>query len=171
MTRLMTVAQSLRHARHDFLNDLQLIKMNLDLGRVQEVQAIIHSHAQAAVQLNRLASLRMAKMEEWILLANWRYPEFRFELECVAEKAPADADAAFAEWLDCFALSAKKQLDPYIAYTTSIRLEEAEAAFIMKLEMNGNWHQFNMPEIPGLLATKECTENRLEYTVSVQMEG
>ncbi|MBZ5201228.1 Spo0B domain-containing protein [Planomicrobium chinense] len=86
MKETKTVAQSLRHARHDFLNELQLINMYLDLGRQEEAQAIIRSHAEAAMHLSRLSGLKMPMTEEWLLLSKWQHPEFHFRVECLATK-------------------------------------------------------------------------------------
>ena len=35
--KTLTVNEALRFANHDFLNQLQLIKMNLDLGRTDSI--------------------------------------------------------------------------------------------------------------------------------------
>ena len=38
MEQSLTVREVLRYANHDFLNHLHLIKMNLDLGRIEEAK-------------------------------------------------------------------------------------------------------------------------------------
>ncbi|UZM98521.1 Spo0B domain-containing protein [Lysinibacillus sp. MHQ-1] len=37
----LTISEVLRFANHDFVNQLQLIRMNLDLGRVDESKELI----------------------------------------------------------------------------------------------------------------------------------
>lgn len=167
----ITVAQALRHARHDFLNELQLIGMKLDLGRKQEVQSIIRSYAEAAVQLNRLAALKMPASENWLLTAEWRHPEFRFHLECPAAKGAAGKDAAFAGWLEQFFKQAKLQMDGMQQASCSILLEEQPSGFSIRLELDGHWPDAELPEVPGLLAQKTVAADMVKITVSAKMEG
>ena len=42
MEQPLTVNEVLRYANHDFLNQLHLIQMNFDLGRVEEAKMIIN---------------------------------------------------------------------------------------------------------------------------------
>ena len=167
----ITVAQALRHARHDFLNELHLIQMKLDLGRKQEVQSIIRSYAEAAVQLNRLAALKMPASENWLLTAEWRHPEFHFHLECTADKGVAGKDAAFAGWLEQFIKHAKLQMDGMQVVSCSILLEEQPTGFNINIELDGHFPALTLPEVPGLLARKRVAADRTSITVSAQMEG
>ena len=171
MEKTITVAQSLRHARHDFLNDLQLIKMNLDLGRLQEAQAIIRSHAEAAMHASRLADLGLPLTEEWLLTANWRFPGFNFGVECPALKAPAHLDADFRRFLENFVESAKGRLSPYQAFYGAISLTSSAASFEMKIECPGNWLDLDVLETPGFMVRKECSEDSTMIAVRAQMEG
>lgn len=170
MDKPMTVAQALRHARHDFLNELQLIGMKLDLGRTQDVKSIIRSHAEAAVQLNRLAALKMPATEDWLLTAEWRFPEFCIGLECAAEKGAASKDAAFAEWLEQFFSILKEQSKGY-ATTCRISLKEQESVFTIGLKIEGPRQTVSLPEIPGLLARERVAADNMNIIVSAQMEG
>lgn len=170
MDNPMTVAQALRHARHDFLNELQLIGMKLDLGRTQDVKSIIRSHAEAAVQLNRLAVLKMAATEHWLLTAEWRFPEFRFELECAAEKGAASKDAVFAEWLEQFFSTLNERSKGY-ANSCHISLKEQESVFTIEFKIEGITQTVSLPEIPGLLARERVAADKLNIIVSAQMEG
>ncbi|RLJ87210.1 Spo0B domain-containing protein [Planococcus citreus] len=106
----LTVAQSLRHARHDFLNELQMIKLNLDLGRTDRAQALIRTYAEAAMHQSRLSALSMPETEEWLLTAGWRFPELRLAVFCEAERAPRELDAVLCSWLETFADNAKKSV-------------------------------------------------------------
>jgi len=171
MEKTMTVAQSLRHARHDFLNELQLIKMNLDLGRLQEAQAIIRSHAEAAMHASRLSDIGMPLTEEWLLTANWRFPGFNFHVECPALKAPAQLDADFQRFLERFVASAKDRLDPYQAFYGAILLTSSAASFEMKITCPGNWLDLDVVETPGFTVRKECSEDSTMIAVRAQMEG
>ncbi|MDQ0429944.1 stage 0 sporulation protein B (sporulation initiation phosphotransferase) [Planomicrobium stackebrandtii] len=171
MEKTMTVAQSLRHARHDFLNELQLIKMNLDLGRHQEAQAIIRSHAEAAMHASRLSDLGLPLTEEWLLTANWRFSGFRFQVECPAVKAPVHLDAEFWHFLENFVEAAKELLDPYQAFNSTILLVSNASSFEMNITCPGHWLDLELSEAQGFTVRKECSENSTLIAVRAQMEG
>ncbi|MBT2569161.1 Spo0B domain-containing protein [Planococcus sp. ISL-110] len=171
MGKKITVAQSLRHARHDYLNELQLIKMNLDLGRLQEAQAIIRSHAEAAMHASRLSDIGLPLTEEWLLTANWRFPGFHFHLECPAVKAPAHLDAVFRDFLEKFVEAAKERLDPYQAFDCAILLVSSAASFEMNITCPGNWLDLELLETQGFTVRKECSEDSTLIAVRAQMEG
>ncbi|TAA69190.1 Spo0B domain-containing protein [Planococcus salinarum] len=171
MEKPVTVAQALRHARHDFLNELQLIGMKLDLGRGQEVQSIIRSHAEAAVQLNRLSALQMPATENWLLTAEWRFPEFRFHLECSAQHGTDTKDAAFAHWLERFFNNLEPQMDDAAANNCRTELAVQQSAFEIRLELDGHRQDIELPEVPGLLAWKELAADSTKIVVSAKMEG
>ena len=171
MKETKTVAQSLRHARHDFLNELQLINMYLDLGRKEEAQAIIRSHAEAAVHLSRLSGLKMPMTEEWLLLSKWQHPEFHFGVECLAMTGIAEKDAAFAGLLEQFVQTAEPELDPYAEYAGHILLKNEGESLTLEIVLNGNWTDLPVPEVSNLHAVKECGPDGLRVTVRAQMEG
>ncbi|SDI20367.1 stage 0 sporulation protein B (sporulation initiation phosphotransferase) [Planococcus glaciei] len=171
MKETKTVAQSLRHARHDFLNELQLINMYLDLGRQEEAQAIIRSHAEAAVHLSRLSGLKMPMTEEWLLLSKWQHPEFHFRVECLAAKGITEKDAAFLAVLEQFVHTVEPKLDPYAEYAGLILLKNEGESLTMELALNGNWTDLEIPEVSNLHAVKECGPDGLRVTVRAQMEG
>lgn len=171
MEQPMTVAQSLRHARHDFLNELQLIKMNLDLGRLDEVQAIIRSHGEAAVQMSRLAGLKMEKMEEWLLLAPWRYPEFRFQFRCLAAKAPVHLDESYSKIMETLIGAALEETDPYRDYECFLEISNEDSFFIAEIRLTGEWTDLAVPEVPELEIVKACGPDGLNIAIRAQMEG
>ncbi|WP_281864362.1 Spo0B domain-containing protein [Planomicrobium okeanokoites] len=172
MDNSITVAQALRHARHDFLNELQLIQMKLDLGRGQDVKSIIRSRAEAAVQLNRLTALKMPATENWLLTAEWRFPEFRFHLECLAEAGMATKDAAFADWLEQFFNSLKKQAELASDIICRTTLKEHQSGFQIGLELDGNLPDaLELPEVPGILIQKDIAADNTKIIVSAKMEG
>ncbi|TWT26253.1 Spo0B domain-containing protein [Planomicrobium sp. CPCC 101110] len=171
MEDTLTMAQSLRHARHDFLNELQLIKMNLDLGRIEQAQKIIRSHAEAAVHASRLAALKLPKTEEWLLVSKWRFPEFRFRIECEAKKAPHSLDLEFTETLEAIVQAIKKRMDPWEEYDCRIGITAAASMFTIAVDAAGNWADAEAPPFQGLQVRKECAEGRTVFTVSAQMEG
>lgn len=166
-----SVAQSLRHARHDFMNELQLISMYLDLGQPEKAQAMIRSHAEAAVQLSHLTALHMPQMEEWLLVSKWRFPEIRFVLEVSARAGEPELDSAFAGFLEAFFQAIRSQLDPYIEYICTLRIFNEGPSLVLALSLNGDWQDFSCPEESALHATEQCEGDGMKWTIRAQMEG
>ncbi|RNF40952.1 Spo0B domain-containing protein [Planococcus salinus] len=171
MRDTMTVAQALRHARHDFLNELQLVKMNMDLGRPEQVQAIIRSHAEAAVQLERLAGLGVPQTEAWALTAKWRFPEIRFRLECLATSAPVEADGKFADALEQLSQSVRQRLDPVDQLECRITLTNDSHKFVASVQIERDWQNVKMPESEDIQVVRACASNETKFVFSAQMEG
>jgi stage 0 sporulation protein B (sporulation initiation phosphotransferase) len=53
-----SVNEALRYARHDFLNQLQLIKMNIDLARLEEAKAAIDHYTTEVKEIYELSLLQ-----------------------------------------------------------------------------------------------------------------
>lgn len=171
MDMTKSVAQSLRHARHDFLNELQLISMYLDLGKPEKAQAIIRAHAEAAVQLSHLSALHMPQMEEWLLVSKWRFPEIRFVLEVSARTGNPELDGAFARTLEAFFQSVRAELDPYVEYVCTISIFGEGPSLAAEVSLNGDWESLEFPVESAINATKACEGDRSKWTIRAQMEG
>ena len=76
----LTVSDVLRYANHDFLNQLHLIQMNLDLQRVEEAKMIIQEVSDHCKMLSNVNRLQLPKTVEWFQTFNWRYPALQMRL-------------------------------------------------------------------------------------------
>ncbi|MGM0897180.1 MAG: Spo0B domain-containing protein [Bacillota bacterium] len=166
----LTVAQSLRHARHDFLNELQMIKLNLDLGRTDRAQALIRTYAEAAMHNSRLSALSMPETEEWLLTAGWRFPELRLTILCEAQRGPEVMDAALSGWLEAFAVSVKQAFPEAWPYPVELRILEVDGRFSLELAGPGDWSSLNL-ESQQLAFGKECGSDHSKFEIHAQMEG
>ncbi|RAZ68561.1 Spo0B domain-containing protein [Planococcus maitriensis] len=166
----LTVAQSLRHARHDFMNELQMIKLNLDLGRTDRAQALIRTYAEAAMHQSRLSALSMPETEEWLLTAGWRFPELRLAVFCEAKRAPQELDAALCSWLEAFAKSVKEAFSDAWPYPVELHIMEAGGRFSLELSGPGDWSSVNL-DSPQLAIGKACGSDRSKVEIHAQMEG
>lgn len=166
----LTVAQSLRHARHDFLNELQMIKLNLDLGRTDRAQALIRTYAEAAMHQSRLSALSMPETEEWLLTAGWRFPELRLAVFCEAERAPRELDAVLCSWLETFADNVKKAFSDAWPYPVELHIMEADGRFSLELSGPGDWSSLIL-DSPQLAIGKACGSDRSKVEIHAQMEG
>jgi stage 0 sporulation protein B (sporulation initiation phosphotransferase) len=71
----------LRHCRHDWLNQLQLIKGNLALNNVEKVHAIIDDIVQRTANESNLSNLKANKLASYLLTVNWEGKPFVVDFE------------------------------------------------------------------------------------------
>ncbi|MCD8509217.1 MAG: sporulation initiation phosphotransferase B [Bacillus sp. (in: Bacteria)] len=65
------VVDVLRHYRHDWLNKLQLIKGNLDIGRLEKVEDLIKDVIQQSRNESNLSNMESKILAERLLTFNW----------------------------------------------------------------------------------------------------
>ena len=71
----------LRHARHDWMNQLQLIKGNLSLNKVDRAKEIIEEIIMEARQDAKLSNLHLPQFASTLLTCNWENHHFQLEYE------------------------------------------------------------------------------------------
>ncbi|WP_335869212.1 Spo0B C-terminal domain-containing protein [Bacillus sp. 2205SS5-2] len=81
MIQNWTVEETLRHARHDFMNQLQLVKGNLDLDRVNTAKKIIDNIVLEAQKQSHLSALKSPQFTQWLLTYNWASHAIQLEYE------------------------------------------------------------------------------------------
>lgn len=76
----LTISEVLRFANHDYVNQLQLIRMNLDLGRIDESKKLIQHYSEQLRVFSILNRLQLPQTIEWLQTAGWRYPSLAWKL-------------------------------------------------------------------------------------------
>ncbi|MDN4526244.1 Spo0B C-terminal domain-containing protein [Fictibacillus fluitans] len=71
MSKDWSTIDVLRHARHDWLNQLQLIKANLSLNRVERVNEIIEEVIVSSRHESNLLNLKVPQLAEYLITFNW----------------------------------------------------------------------------------------------------
>ncbi|HET7578271.1 MAG TPA: Spo0B C-terminal domain-containing protein [Bacillales bacterium] len=90
----------LRHARHDWLNQIQLIKANLSLNRVERAQEIIEEITAQSRNDSKLTNLQMPHITEMLLTFNWQAHFYRLETEVIGrEHDLSDEEDKLFPWL------------------------------------------------------------------------
>ena len=75
----------LRHARHDWLNKVQLIKGNLDLNKIDRVREIINEIVVEAQNEAKLSNLNIPLFATLLLTSRWESYSFEFEFQVIDE--------------------------------------------------------------------------------------
>ena len=93
----------LSHARHDWLNKLQLIKGNLALNKTERVKEIIEEIVVEAQQEANLSNLKIPQFAALLLTYNWESHSFQLEFEVLNEIKCVDLDdQALTDWTSSF---------------------------------------------------------------------
>lgn len=114
MKREWTIIELLRHARHDWLNKVQLIKGNLSLNNIDRVNEIINEIVVEAHQEALLSNLNFPQFATILLTYNWRnlpvYLEFEV-LEGENVHGRSIHDQLLANWTDAFLENLNESVD------------------------------------------------------------
>ncbi|WP_088007231.1 Spo0B domain-containing protein [Indiicoccus explosivorum] len=133
----LTVAEALKHARHDFLNKLQLIKMHADLGKTDRISGLIRDFADMAQVQNCLARLEMPETEEWLLTAGWRFQDIEFRLECAGKEGAPPHDAVIRDSLEKLFVSVCEEMDGGTEAVCTLRMCGDKEPFCLEITLDG----------------------------------
>lgn len=113
MEKKWDIIEILKYCRHDWLNKVQLIKGNLELGKVDEVKGIIDAFIMESKNEAQLSNLNMPKLAELFITLNWRGLPFAFEYEILeAKKGCTKVDQEMYDWTISFIDCLSQSLDP-----------------------------------------------------------
>ncbi|WP_112181480.1 Spo0B domain-containing protein [Paraliobacillus zengyii] len=71
------VVDLLRHYRHDWMNELQLIMGYAQMGKLDKVQKKIEDSVERAVSERSLQNMPLPKTVLWLTQFNWRFDNFQ----------------------------------------------------------------------------------------------
>ena len=171
-TLTLSVNEILRFANHDFLNQLQLIKMNLDLGKIDEAKKIIEQISQHAKILSNINKLNLPKTVEWLQTIQWRFPIFEVKLNInVTEAVDMKYDDQIVEYLEKTVIHVYESLDPFTEQQLIIDIQ-SDQNFELIFELTGNWEvkdRFIHESSTKLqIQTYEETNQHWKYVLSLE---
>ena len=85
MSKEWDVVELLKHARHDWLNRLQLIKGNLSLNRLDRVQQTIEEIIAISKNESKLTSTGAHKLTAFLLTYGFRETVLKLDIEVNGE--------------------------------------------------------------------------------------
>jgi stage 0 sporulation protein B (sporulation initiation phosphotransferase) len=131
------LVEALRHARHDWMNRLQLIKGNMDLGRMDRARQIIEEIVAEAQNESKLSNLRMPEFAELMLSYNWETHFIKVEFEVLQAEDPDINDDLLYQWFSEFFSVMESSVKPYEEnhLLVTIKICQKEARF--ELDFNG----------------------------------
>lgn len=103
MKKNWSPVEVLRHSRHDWLNNLQLIKGNIDLNKIDRVKEIIQEIVMNSQYEAKLTNLNMPNFSNHLLTYNWEKHHFQIEFEVLGEvKDLSTFDIPVSDWTISF---------------------------------------------------------------------
>lgn len=92
----------LRHARHDWMNQIQLIKGYLSLGKIEKVQEIINQIIKSSENESRISNIRMPQLATLLLTYNWEPTKIVLKFEVEGSGHYNDDETNLVNWFKEF---------------------------------------------------------------------
>ncbi|MGE7091033.1 Spo0B domain-containing protein [Lysinibacillus sp. NPDC048646] len=170
----LTISEVLRFANHDYVNQLQLIRMNLDLGRIDESKKLIQNFSEQLRVLSSINRLQLPQTMEWLQTANWRYPSLPMKISGeISKPVTNNIDAAVVEYLNKTVIHVYDTLDPFTEQSLAIHVCVDDHTFAVTFTLNGHWSADAFTE-KGLkqfdIQTEEETNTSWIYVLSASRE-
>ncbi|MET4561829.1 stage 0 sporulation protein B (sporulation initiation phosphotransferase) [Lysinibacillus parviboronicapiens] len=170
----LTISEVLRFANHDYVNQLQLIRMNLDLGRIDESKKLIENFSDQLRVLSSINRLQLPQTMEWLQTANWRYPSLSMKISGeISKPVTNNIDAAVVEYLNKTVIHVYDTLDPFTEQSLGIHVCVDDHTFAVTFTLNGQWSADAFTE-KGLkqfdIQTVEETNTSWKYVLSASRE-
>ncbi|WP_159438430.1 Spo0B domain-containing protein [Edaphobacillus lindanitolerans] len=172
MESRMTAQELLKHARHDYMNTLHLLQMQLDLGMDDSVRETIDAAVEKGRHESMLAGLDMPATAEWLLTFGWRFPEYEQAMTVTVESpGNPDADRWTERFLEALFGTLSDRLSPYAEYRAGIHVESREPGWLIEFDLEGPFGmEGDLPE-PGDDAPFEVELNSSEEGLKLIVAG
>ncbi|KGR90424.1 sporulation initiation phosphotransferase B [Rhizophagus irregularis] len=137
----LSIIQVLRYANHDFMNHLQVLNMNLELGRTEESKGIIKEISESYRTFSDLNKLNLPKTAEWLHTARWRFPSINIHLSCnIVDANETQNDEEIVEYLEKTIIHVYDSLDAYTEQHLFIQIESNKELFKLIFHLKGKWN-------------------------------
>jgi stage 0 sporulation protein B (sporulation initiation phosphotransferase) len=167
----LTLIQALKFARHDFLNELQLILLYIDLGKLPEAKQKIMDTTDAMRQAEMLEKLGLPAVETWLVTFDWIYSVFPKTITSVITPGIRDVDdAVVAAYLEQVFREAEKTVDPNSDYETQIEVNASATSWSIRIVINGVMDNLlPAPEVTGPFSVEETiSQHQWAFTIRGQ---
>lgn len=135
----ITINRVLRHSMHDFLNNLHLIQMNLDMGKHDEAKNLIRSYSLKCNQFFDLNNAGLYKTNEWLQTFSMRYNKMTLVVQTsLLSRGAEKYDALLRDYLDHILQSIYPNLRGYQEQLFKVNIITDEILEI-QIDIHGDW--------------------------------
>lgn len=140
MDKHWTAIELLRHARHDWLNRIQLIQGYISLNRVDRVKEILNDIIAEAHQETSLSNMNIPEFASLLLTYNWESHAIHLEYEVLdgerEEKLTVD-DRFLADWTCSFLEVLNSSVEAFAENHLIITLEQHSQGYSFFFDFRG----------------------------------
>ncbi|WP_058307254.1 Spo0B domain-containing protein [Gracilibacillus massiliensis] len=163
------VVEMLRHYRHDWLNDLQLILGYAQLGKLDKIQSKITDIIDRSNQERGLDRLNIPKTFVWLYQLNWRSDSFELQFQSLMDQQTViiDDDALLSNIQKIFQILPSYQKE-YQQYNGTLIFKELNHTLHIHLTFDLDWNDLSalkqeLQSLPFIKAVKEEKLLRIEW--------
>ena len=167
----LTTAEALKFARHDFLNELQLVLLYIDLDKLPEAKQKILEATNSMREVALLERLGLPAVEIWLTTFDWLYGAFTKTMTCTIATGIREADdAEVATYLERMFSEVEKTLDPNSEYETQIDVQASAVSWSITITVHAHMKKNLLePVALGNITVKEThSQNQWMFTISGQ---
>ncbi|WP_049663430.1 Spo0B C-terminal domain-containing protein [Bacillus sp. FJAT-27231] len=133
-----TIIRALQHARHDWMNHIQLIKGYIALGKTEEAERVIEQTVMQAKQEAHLCNLALPELAKLLITFNWEAHAFQLEYEVMDMSIKTGAaDGCLVSWMSSLFCLIERNVETYAANHLYLSMEEAEEGIRFFFEFSG----------------------------------
>ena len=135
----ITLNEILRHTMHDYLNNMHLLQMNLDMGKPEEVRALIQRYSRKCNQFFDLNNIGLYKTNEWLQTFSIKYDQLTLDVQTSFLNKKADKyDEALIDYLSRFVKALYPNLRGYQEQLMKLHIISEEFLEIL-IDIRGDW--------------------------------
>lgn len=139
----ITLNEVLRHTMHDYLNNMHLLQMNLDMGKSEEVRALIKKYSQNCSQFFDINNIGLYKTNVWLQTFSIKYNQLTLDVQTSLLNRKADMyDDALIDYLNRFVLAIYPHFRGYQEQLLKLHIISDEFLEIL-IDIRGDWSDNN----------------------------
>lgn len=138
MKEKWTILNILRHARHDWMNQLQLIKGNLELNNIDRAKEMMNEIVFLAQQETKLSNLQLPWLAELLITFNWAQHRFKLDYKVNGNHPQFTInDQQITMWTESFFMTLDQVVDPNVENHLLISIEKQDELAHFIFEFTG----------------------------------
>lgn len=164
----LSTTEVLKFIRHDYLNELQIILMHIDLDNKTEAKEKILALTDEMRQYSKLTNLKLPQTEEWFTTFDWVYTSFRKTLSCtIGPNTRTVDDSALVLYLKCLFQGVEEVLNPASEYEVHFHIETSEKDWSLQVTIMGELQEGKIaPKIKeGFIVEETISHNLWTFTI------
>ncbi|RJS59826.1 Spo0B C-terminal domain-containing protein [Bacillus sp. PK3_68] len=133
-----TIIRALQHARHDWMNHIQLIKGYIALGKIEEAERVIERAVMQAKQEAHVCNLSLPELAKTLITFNWEAHSFQLEYEVLDTDITTRAtDHRLSCWTSSLFQLVENYIETYADNHLYLSIGKAEEGIRFFFEFSG----------------------------------